>query len=107
MSCVRLNDRVIVQSKTKTRDALGQSIEAWSEFITLWANVRFKTGVEFISADKEHAATQASCRINWRTNITTEMRLTFRGVVYNIIAVLPDDKRRHVDLVIEAGLSNG
>ena len=106
MRSAYLNNRVLIQSKTLLRDSFGQSIPTWTDFANLWANVLFQNGKEFNASNKEIAQTLASVRIRYRLDITTQMRVVFRGINYNIKAVLPDNGHEYVDLAVEAGLNN-
>ena len=106
-----LLDRIEIQSKTKVRDDWGQSEETWATTLRLSANVLFVNGKtynqELVMADKFIASNVASIRIRSGPTITTEMRVKFKGVFYNINAVLPNTKEGFIDLAVEAGKNNG
>ena len=109
-----LNDRIVIQSKTSSADSFGQPIYTWSDFAKVSANVLFTTGKRFneisqemVLSNKEMAESVASIRIRYRLDITTQMRVVFRGNNYNIRAILPDSNREYVDLAVSTGLNNG
>jgi len=106
-----MTDRIIIERPETTRDEIGQPIDSWVNVATVWANVLFVNGrtysSEFISAQKEVDKTVASMRIGWRLDITTQMRVRFRGDIYNIQAVLPDANHQFVDLAVHTGVNNG
>lgn len=95
-----LRDRIIIQHKTVTADGWGQEIEVWSDLATVWANVRFMSGKEYISANRETAQIQASIRIRIRS-VDSGMRVIFNGKVYEITSVLPNSKAAYIDLVVK------
>lgn len=103
----KLTDRITIQSKTSAQDAFGQEIHTWSDMVSVWAWVKFTNGAEFIDGGAEHAETQASIRIRWRTDLNTSMRIIFRAKTYNIKAVLPSAGREYVDLAVSEGLNDG
>lgn len=102
-----LKHRITIEQNTATQDAIGQPISAWSTLAQLWAHVMFVNGKEAIKSEIETASKKASARIRYRSDIDTTMRVTFEAETYNIISVLPDANKRHLDLVIETGLNNG
>ena len=95
-----LTHRVLIEQRGATVDAIGQPVETWSEVITVWANVKFLRGLESIKANQDTATIQASIRTRKRSGITPAMRATYAGVIYNIIAVLPQSASM-MDLTVE------
>lgn len=97
-----LNCRVVIESEATGQDSLGQPNGTWSTFATVWANIRYGSGSEAIRAGAVTTSAQVSIRIRYRTDITSAMRVTYAGVTYQILAVLPDmTKRDFTDLVCE------
>lgn len=84
-----LFDRVKIEQYSSTYDEIGQPVEAWSEVITVWANVKFLRGIEMLKSTQDITKVQVSIRTRKRSGITTAMRATYDGVIYNITAVLP------------------
>lgn len=97
---MNLTHRVKIEQLGSTVDAVGQPIDAWSEVITVWANVKFLRGIEMVKASQDTSTVQASIRTRKRAGITPAMRATYDGVVYNIIAVLPQSASM-MDLTVE------
>ena len=97
---ISLTHRVLIEQLGATVDAIGQPVEAWTEVITVWANVKFLRGLESIKANQDTTTVQASIRTRKRTGITPAMRATYDGVIYNIIAVLPQSASM-MDLTVE------
>lgn len=95
----RLNRRVTLQSKTEAQDDTGEVLPGgWTNFVTdgdgaIWAEVLDLTGREFISANAEQSRVQTKVTIRHRAGITTAMRLLYKGVAYDIKAVLGQDNR--------------
>lgn len=97
-----LNTRVTIEQLGDTQDAIGQPVQAWTTFATLWADVKFNSGVESIKAGAETSVIKASIRIRYNATITTDMRVVAGPYTFGINAVLPDLKgRKHTDLVCE------
>ena len=97
-----LNSRVVVQQQSTTQDSLGQPLNTWSTFATVWANVRHTSGVESIKADALTPVVRASIRVRYRGDLTAAMRVVHGITTYNIVAVLPDiGGKEYVDLACE------
>ena len=97
-----LNTRVTVQQQSTSQDALGQPVQTWTTFATLWADVKHSSGIETIKAGAEATIVRASIRIRYRADISSAMRVVVGTTVHNILAVLPDVAgRQYTDLVCE------
>lgn len=97
-----LNCRVTIKYLNSGQDALGQPVQTWSDFVTVWASILHKSGAESIRADKDTSINQASIRIRRRTDVTPAMRVYYGSTVYQIKAVLPDEQdRERLDLSCE------
>ncbi len=88
-----LRGRVTVQARTVAYSTRGQSTEVWTDVVggTRWAGVTHLTGTEFEQA-RQVVAT-ATTRIEMRNPksfaLTTDHRLVYKSVNYNIGAILP------------------
>jgi len=101
MSAGQLRNRVSLQSQVSTQDDLGQPSTSWLTIATLWADVRFLSGVESIKSGTDASLARASIRIRRRA-VDAGQRIVFGDTVFEIKSVLPDQKRVFVDLVCEA-----
>jgi len=95
-----LSDRITIQEMVRAKDEWGQPVDNWVDLVSVWADVRFQNGKEFIAADREVAQTQVSIRIRKRT-VNTAMQVIFEGKTYGIKAVLPDSSQGSIDLVCQ------
>lgn len=101
MLASKLTHYITVQQRQIVKDALGQSIETWVDFASMWANVKFQSGSEFNRANRESSEVVASVRVRYREDITTEMRVMFKGKVYNLYSQpLPDNFKEYVDFPV-------
>lgn len=101
----RLRDRVLIQTKQKTRD-LGQTVYEWVTFIDgLYADVKFESGREFNANDRIGAQLVASIRVRANAAITTDMRVLYGQYVFEINAILLADDRDYMDIAVQAGVA--
>lgn len=104
-----LRHRVTLQGLVETQDpATGAITKSWIDTVTVWADVRFLSGLEAVKADAPVSVSRASMRIRYRPDVVTTMRAIHDGRTFDIKSVLPDTTGRHyLDLVIETGANNG
>lgn len=101
MKAGQLNQRINIEQRTSSQDALGQPIETWSLVAAVWANIRHVSGVESIKASADVSTVNSSVRIRYRTGVDAGMRIVKGADVYQINAVLIDGNKQFVDLVCE------
>ena len=102
MKAGMLNSRVTLQTLTTGTDAIGQPVTTWADFASVWANIRYLSGIETVKADAQTSVVKASIRIRRRTDITPAMRVVCGVTTFQINAVLPDEQgRQHIDLSVE------
>lgn len=96
----RLRHRVTIQRREITRNAFGEGVDGWGNFAVVWASVEPLQGREFFDAQHVTAEVTLRVRMRYRTDITPEMRLTHRGKILVIQAVLnPEERNRELELL--------
>jgi SPP1 family predicted phage head-tail adaptor len=106
MDIGRLNKRITIEQQSTTYDAVGQLVESWSTFATVWANIKHNSGAETIKSDAITSTVRASFRIRYLQGVDAGMRVTYQSSLYRITAVLPHvGDKRYLDIVAE--LING
>ena len=100
VSAGQLRHRVELQTQVATQDALGQPSTSWLTTATVWADIRYQTGLSAIKSGADISVVRASIRMRYRP-INAGQRVTHDGTVFNIEAVQPDVRRAYVDCVAE------
>lgn len=98
----KYNQRVTIEARTAVQDAAGQPVDTWSVVATVWADVRYPSGLQAIRAESEVSIVKVSMRIRYRADINAGMRVTHRGTVLDIRAVTPNYSAGYCDLICEA-----
>jgi SPP1 family predicted phage head-tail adaptor len=105
-----LNRRALLESREETSDEIGEPVETWTSFATVWCAVEPAPSgsKEIVTEAQVHAQVQGRIRIRFLPGVAPKMRATVDSVVYNIIAVL-DLKERHEEmyLLYSQGLNDG
>jgi SPP1 family predicted phage head-tail adaptor len=102
MQAGRLKNRVVIQQQSTTQDSIGQPVNTWTTYATVWANIIHQKGAEAIKADQVMSTLRASIRVRYKAGITTAMRVSYASKIYQIISIIPDaESKDYMDLVCE------
>lgn len=102
----RLKHRVTIQQRSRSDDGAGGSSVSWSNVAIVWAELRSRES----GADEKAAGgqLQAQARLQmtmrYRSGITSDMRVLYRGQSYNIRRVENVD---HANVLLELLLEEG
>lgn len=98
-----MTDRITLHKRVTGEDSVGQPIDGWPQFASVYANIRWQSGAEAIRANAETSIVKVSIRIRKRSDLSNDMRAAHKGVEYNIKAILPDSQdTRFMFLVCES-----
>jgi len=89
ISAGKLDQRINIDAPTRTKNAIGDTIETWTLVAAVWAEVIPLRGQALFAANQEQHAVDVRFRIRERTGITESMRITWKGDRYDITTVIP------------------
>jgi SPP1 family predicted phage head-tail adaptor len=87
-----LSTKVTMQQPVISQDELGQPVNKWVDVATVWANLSDISGREFIASAALQNTVQTKITIRYRAGIVPTMRVVHQASIYNIEAVLGQDK---------------
>jgi SPP1 family predicted phage head-tail adaptor len=87
-----------LQSRVETVDAIGQPSTAWLTVRQFWGDVRYLSGLSAIKSGADTSIAKVSIRA-LHGAFDAGQRVVSDGVVFEVQAVLPDGKRKELDLV--------
>ena len=99
MKAGQLRHRVQLQSRLEVFDDIGQPSTSWLTTATVWADVRYLSGLSAIKSGADVSLTKCSVRMRHRA-VNAGQRIVYGDEVFEIDAVLPDGKREFVDCVV-------
>lgn len=95
-----LRERVMVQTRSTTRNLVGEAIVGWADAGEQWAQVRNDSGAELARIRQTFGENAVEVRVRLPLSITKDHRLVHAGRTLEIVAVLdPDNRRREARLV--------
>jgi SPP1 family predicted phage head-tail adaptor len=99
---------ISLQRKTSGKDDLGQPIEVWTEYASVWADVLMLTGKETVSSGTQVGIASCSMRVRYRTDVTNGDRAVYGQLIFNIGQPLINlATREYVDLPCTQGANVG
>lgn len=107
-----LRDRVTLERPVIVRSEFGEQLKTWQSFKTIWANVRFKSGIETQRGIVDFGERTILVLIRQDPELAkilnNSWRLIWRDQVLAITAVLPDAVYRdYLNLICNEGKNNG
>lgn len=91
--------RITIQRSTPTLNSYGEPVDSWSTLATPWAEQIDQPGREYFKADQRISEAMIIFRIRYRTDLTTKMRVSFNGELYDIKALPVYGNREAIDIV--------
>jgi SPP1 family predicted phage head-tail adaptor len=100
VSAGQLRHQVDVQDQVTTQDANGQPSTAWTTTKTVWADIRYQSGIETIKMGVDVSVSRASIRCRYGAFVPGQ-RVVYGTTIFNVMAVQPTVRKDYVDLVCE------
>ena len=97
----KLRRRVTIQEPEVTRGDTGGEVVTWADLATVWANIKPLTGQELLAARQSVATALVTTQIEirYRSDLDSKMRVVHGSQVYEIVAVLPDERQTMTKLL--------
>lgn len=98
----KLNRRITFQCMGTVKDDMGQTKSEWRDFKTVWATVKPYKSSESGFMSKLKPEVTHRIYVRFRSDITSEMRIKYRGRIFEIVGSPLDIEERHELLEIQA-----
>ena len=95
----KLRERVTIQAATETRNAMGETTQAWSTFVERWASVQGISAREFLLSGQQNTEISHRVRLRYVEGLTSTMRILWRGRVLEIASALEHNNRSEHELL--------
>ena len=99
MKAGQLRHRCEIQTRVDTVDSIGQPSTSWLTTATVWADVRYLSGLSAIKSGADVSVSKCSIRMRKRA-VNAGQRIVYGNEVFEIDAVLPDGRREYLDCVV-------
>ena len=94
MKAGELRQRILIQSRGNTADALGQPVPTWPTFATIWARAVPLEGRDAFAARQIFPDADTRFEFRYLEGIDTTMRIVWQGRAYQILGLPADVEGR-------------
>ena len=105
------NTPITIQQKVRAQTASGAITYSWQNIpvaAQMWAEKFDRSGVQGFVADKDVSRVVARFRVDYREDLSDEMRVVCKGKFYNIHYVLDlTGENEFLELMCETGANDG
>ena len=99
----KLRYPVSIEKPVDVRDKLGGFIRTWVEVSREWVDIEGISGSEFVAAQALQAQTIYKINLRFRDELEASWRIREGVKLYEITAILPDSRRRRLELMCKVG----
>ena len=97
---------VTLQERVLTENPYGEAVESWQDVTDMCCSMEPLKGQEFFKGSdlpQKVAEIDSRIRIRYRRGLDpANHRIVYDGVVYDLVAVIPDRNRRQTQLMVKA-----
>lgn len=100
---------VTLQQLARSLDASGNTVEAWTDFASVWAEVAPLSAREFVAGQAVQSGVNTRVTIRYLAGVRANMRVVHDGRYFNIEGVLSDTAsgRDYLTLPCTEGVNDG
>lgn len=98
----RLDRRVVIQRATVTPNAIGEQIQTWATWRTVFMGKQDIRAEERLRADQELATETTVWLSHWIDGLRTDDRLSVGGKIYDIIGIAELGRRSGLEITATA-----
>lgn len=99
MNIGKLSSRVTLQSPTETKSRSGEVTLTWTDYGTVWASVDGLSSRDIMQAQQANVIATHKIRIRYRSDVTHEHRLIWRGRTMEIASVVDRDSSTVLEIL--------
>lgn len=97
-----LRHRVTIQSVSEAQNSIGESIETWGTFATVWARIDPLSGRQLLAANQLDEPVAARMKMRYLSGVTGKMRIVHGSTTYNIRgAPMVSANKSEIELLLE------
>lgn len=102
MQSGRLRHRVVIQSVSEAQNSVGEIIETWGTFATVWARIDPLSGRQLLAANQLDEPVAARMKMRYLSGVTGKMRVVHGNITYNIRgAPMVSADKSEIELLLE------
>ncbi|MEH6848566.1 phage head closure protein [Bacillus pseudomycoides] len=106
MTMAKRNKRLTFLKKDENaKSPDGEPIEVYNDSFTVWGSLHFLKGREYFQAAATNSEIQGKSEIRYREDVTSDMKIKYKDIIYDIVSVIPTDKHNLLIMWKRGGLN--
>jgi SPP1 family predicted phage head-tail adaptor len=89
-----MRERVTIQMQTQTVNDAGEIATLWSDVASCWARVKPVSATQVALAGRDDAVREYDMTVRFRTDITTNSQIIWRGRRFDVQSVVDNTEQR-------------
>ena len=98
MRAGKIDRQIVIEQSTPTRNSVGENVDVWSTFDTVYAEIRPAGGRERDFGGGHRAEADLVFKIRWQAGVTRVMRIVYDGDNYDITRIHPLGRREALEI---------
>lgn len=95
-----LRHRITIQKFEDGVNENGFPVQTWIDVKSVWADLKTVKGSEFYQAASAQAQNDIRFIIRYTTGVNSDMRISYKDRLFNIISIINDDERNKTLTII-------
>ena len=105
MKAGELKQRITIQIPQRSKNAFGEWIDTFADWVTVWAALEPLTGGRYLQSKQLTAEVTGVVRIRYRTGLLPTMRLLYGMRIFNIVSIVqPKEAKRELHIYYREAL---
>lgn len=88
MEAGKMRHRIVIEQSARAADDMGQAIETWTTYATLWANVEPLRGRELFAAQAANSEATIKITMRYYSGVKAKWRVKHGTAVYEIMEMI-------------------
>lgn len=99
MHAGELRHRITLQKPAQTRSSYNEDVTSYTDVVTVWAAVEWRSGRRYQEAAQLNAEIQGVIRLRYRSDVKPEWRVKYGDRYIQILAIInPGERDRELQL---------
>lgn len=101
MRAGKLDREIVIESATSTVNAIGEPVETWATFASVWAEVKPLSASERFRSEARHSARVSTFSIRWLAGVLPTMRIKYENLYWRILGIAELGRRDGLEITAE------
>lgn len=88
MEAGKLRNRITFQRNTPTANSIGEYVDTYSDYVTVWGEIQPNNGQRFFQSLQANSKVKGVIRIRYRSDILSDMRIKFGSRYFYIDSIV-------------------